>query len=237
MMLTVLFGDLDMWLDPAYIMPHDITTWGFKGDSQRLFLRGQWTLVRLTGTQTVPLALRFLRCSHIGLGVVTNLLRWAAHDGSLGTGSSREEEFVTSSASRRPVFRDPATPATSTDNPRDITPFDRRSSGSRSPRSQRRPLGASARSQRRSSPSTRRLEGAPAGRGQEKLTPRDNVGSRQMQTSSNAPLFSDLSPLMSGCVVQKTRGRYISAEGCYSCAATLGYSRLEHQSFDDMKSE
>ena len=28
--LDVVFGDLDMWLDPAFILPTDITTWAFR---------------------------------------------------------------------------------------------------------------------------------------------------------------------------------------------------------------
>ena len=46
-----------------------MVTWGYEGDGQRLFLRGQFTLVRLVGPGWYELVTRFQRCAYFTTGL------------------------------------------------------------------------------------------------------------------------------------------------------------------------
>eukprot|EP00965_Chrysotila_dentata_P215336 6188716-Pleurochrysis_carterae.AAC.2 len=73
--LDLVFGELSRWLTPELVWPFDVTTWGFEGDASRLFLRGQWTMIRLVGDGAEDLILRFTRCSYLS----TRLLEYFEH--------------------------------------------------------------------------------------------------------------------------------------------------------------
>ena len=68
--LDCIFGNLEKWLLPSMVLPYDVVTWGEEGDSMRLFLRGQFTLIPLIGKRATHILSRFTRCSFLSERVV-----------------------------------------------------------------------------------------------------------------------------------------------------------------------
>ena len=73
--LDIVWGRVKEWLEPKAVQPFDVTTWGFEGDSSRLFLRGQWTLLRISGPWGRHLTTRYERCTHLSTHLVAFLQR------------------------------------------------------------------------------------------------------------------------------------------------------------------
>jgi len=63
--LDIIFGNLEAWLLPQMVIPFDVVSWGFEGDTRRLFMRGQFTMLPLKGPQALDVLSRFTRCSYL----------------------------------------------------------------------------------------------------------------------------------------------------------------------------